>query len=491
MEKNKKIAYLEILIIIFSLSLLYIFLYSFSTSPLYPYYYGGDSAQFQTVGKAWSLGKIPYRDMFDHKGPIVFFINMLGYSITKSSTGIALLQVIFMTCTMFFVFKIGSVCTNNKYYSLAVVIISFVVLCNSYAEGNFTEEYCLPFISGSIYFQIKYLKQIDELKDHIEHKCTYALFYGISIGVCFLTRATNAVGICAGIIIICFHLLYKRKFFNIFQNALFALLGFSIIIIPFCVYFILNNSFYDFIYGTIGFNIEYSAHMESWVKSINGDSVYIYIRTFFSSYSILLTAILALIRRNKIYSMYCFAIGLTETILFLNGALYNQYSIIALPQVALLLNEILLIDCVDRSKSFIRMMLSTMVLMFVFSDIGSIIKRPVDMHNTYKSLNNKGYEELLNIIPQNERDSFVAYGNNDLKEIYLLYDIIPYYKYFVIQDWHSSFSNKTKNDIHDTFLYGDVKWILANGNLNNIEDILNERYLLIDDMNNYRLYRLK
>lgn len=48
--------------------------FSFSTSWLYPYYFGGASAQFLTMGKAWYLGKLPYVDMFDHKGPFIFIV---------------------------------------------------------------------------------------------------------------------------------------------------------------------------------------------------------------------------------------------------------------------------------------------------------------------------------------------------------------------------------------------------------------------------------
>lgn len=36
--------------------------------------FGGDSAQLLTMGKAWYLGKLPYVDMFDHKGPFIFIV---------------------------------------------------------------------------------------------------------------------------------------------------------------------------------------------------------------------------------------------------------------------------------------------------------------------------------------------------------------------------------------------------------------------------------
>ena len=54
------------------LSIGYVYVFSFSTSWPYPYYFGGDSVQFLTMGKAWYLGKLPYVDMFDHKGPFIF-----------------------------------------------------------------------------------------------------------------------------------------------------------------------------------------------------------------------------------------------------------------------------------------------------------------------------------------------------------------------------------------------------------------------------------
>lgn len=61
-------------IVLSVIGILFVCLFSYSTSPLYSGYYGGDSAQFLTIGKAWMLGKIPYKEMFDHKGPFIFLV---------------------------------------------------------------------------------------------------------------------------------------------------------------------------------------------------------------------------------------------------------------------------------------------------------------------------------------------------------------------------------------------------------------------------------
>jgi len=47
-------------------------------SPLYKLYLERDSGVFHYVGWLITQGKIPYRDVWDHKPPVIFFINALG-----------------------------------------------------------------------------------------------------------------------------------------------------------------------------------------------------------------------------------------------------------------------------------------------------------------------------------------------------------------------------------------------------------------------------
>lgn len=74
MKKESKFQKLLMMSIFLLIAIGFVYEFSYSTSLRYPYYYGGDSAQFLTIGKAWSLGKIPYIEMFDHKGPFIFWI---------------------------------------------------------------------------------------------------------------------------------------------------------------------------------------------------------------------------------------------------------------------------------------------------------------------------------------------------------------------------------------------------------------------------------
>ena len=67
-------------------------LFTESTSPLFSGW-GYDSAMFQTIGKYWVEGYLPYVDLYDHKGPMIFFINALGYGL-GGRNGVYIIQVL-------------------------------------------------------------------------------------------------------------------------------------------------------------------------------------------------------------------------------------------------------------------------------------------------------------------------------------------------------------------------------------------------------------
>ena len=156
-------------------SRLFVIFRSYSTSFLFPNNYGNDSAQFQVIGRMWASGKIPYVDCFDHKGPVIFLIDMLGFKLTQSAGGILLIQTVFMFFTLLALY---CMCKDYKYWFL-ILLASIFTMAFSYAEGNLTGEYCLPFLCFTMYLQLKYLQG-----DATEHKPFVAFFYGVAFAVC-------------------------------------------------------------------------------------------------------------------------------------------------------------------------------------------------------------------------------------------------------------------------------------------------------------------
>ena len=55
------------------ISAIFFLLFGFN-SPIYAFNSDHDFQWYMTVGNSLTNGKIPYRDIFEHKGPIVYFV---------------------------------------------------------------------------------------------------------------------------------------------------------------------------------------------------------------------------------------------------------------------------------------------------------------------------------------------------------------------------------------------------------------------------------
>ena len=108
---NKKVI-LTILLIVSILTLLI----CSKNSPLYPYNDWVDGNAFFTMGKGMFNGKVPYKDLFEQKGPLLYLIYVIGYLISHDTfLGVYLLEVISYT-----IFNIKS--------SIIIVIFYFLYL---------------------------------------------------------------------------------------------------------------------------------------------------------------------------------------------------------------------------------------------------------------------------------------------------------------------------------------------------------------------------
>ena len=104
-------------------------------------------------------------------------------------------------------------------------------------------------------------------------------------------------------------------------------------------------------------------------------------------------------------------------------------------------------------------------------------------------------EELLKYIPEDEKNSIVAYNVNS--GFYLQHDIKPVNRFFTMQDWAASRSEKHTNLMLKEYASSNIKWIFVEGDPQKtlIADIINEQYELVDTRNKgaldvvYYLYR--
>lgn len=115
-----------------------------------------DSRVFTTIGKGMANGMVPYRDFFDHKGPLLFFLNFLGYSVSGIH-GVWIIEVIAIFVSVLFSYlTIKSL--FGRFVALLSVSTGFLLLRRWLEGGNLTEEFAMPLICIALYLFISMLR---------------------------------------------------------------------------------------------------------------------------------------------------------------------------------------------------------------------------------------------------------------------------------------------------------------------------------------------
>lgn len=251
MKKNSRISNL---LWAFLLAGVFCLVFSWSTSPLYQVM-GFDSQFFELIGLGVTQGKIPYVHLFDHKGPLLFFINALGFSFGIGKTGVFVLQVIFMTATFFLLYELLLLfVAGDRKKALFAGLLSLLPLIDFITEGNQCEEWMLPFICLSLLCSFRYL-----LSGKREHPAALSLMYGAFFAILFYIRPNDAVMQIGGIYFGLFLVWIVRKDYRqILPNIAMFLAGCVLVSIPIWWYFIARDSVPDFLYGMIIHNMRYA-----------------------------------------------------------------------------------------------------------------------------------------------------------------------------------------------------------------------------------------
>ena len=485
---NKTFLFEKAIVYSFIISLFYIFFLSYSTSPLFPGFFGYDSAQFQFLGKCWVNGIIPPIDIFDHKGPFIFFINAVGFFLTKNPLGIFFIQIIFLSLTIYIFSKILNFYIGNNSFNFQIIILVLIYFGVAYEGGNLTEEYCLPLISISVYLQVIYLYN----NDKNEHNILHSFIYGTTFGICACTRITNSIMVCSGVAVIALLLIKKKLFKNLFLNIVLFFAGFFTFCMPFLIYYYIHGSLYEMFYCAILANIEYKLTLVPWIAHATTKQVLKYLDFFGPSYFFLFIC-LSLFRRKK-YSLVCYYLLTTilETYLFLTSQFFYHYAIITMPQLLLCIAEIVYIrneqNISCKKLNTLCIIFCCIFFWFLLSNIDRIKSSSLKIYDAY--CNQKyGYEELIRHV--NRSDPFVVYGGNTLVHFYIKNNYYSCYRYYILQEWQSSSNVNIKNDIKKLYGTCKAKWILSDNKIDNIKDILNSRYILFSKTKDFKLWKLK
>lgn len=210
-----------------------------------------DSSVFIYIAKVILSGGMPYKDVFDHKGPLIYLIDALGLLINEN-IGIWVIEVITLFVIFFFTYKIAELLKCSYFHSYLTIIFGFWTFAVYFDGGNYTEEYACAFIIVSLYIFLKYL-----ISGTV--KSYEIIISGISFAaVCMLRINMIALWCVVGAFILIDNVKTNNKpeFLRLF--GLF-LLGVAIMILPIFLWLYNNGAFSEFIDCYFKFNFLYSS----------------------------------------------------------------------------------------------------------------------------------------------------------------------------------------------------------------------------------------
>lgn len=193
-------------------------------------YFGHDASIFAYIGFAITKGRPLYTGAWDNKGPVLYLLNALGILIDHRF-GILILEAVAVFITLFFMYKTANLFVSRE-ISLVCSVMSTLSLLSTLEGGNMSEEYALPFTVVGFYFIAKYLKNDLKLK-RIE-----MVVVGMMISAVFMLRLNILAYLACAVLGVIIILLKKKEYKKLGEVALFAFIGFLMVMIPVIIYLV-------------------------------------------------------------------------------------------------------------------------------------------------------------------------------------------------------------------------------------------------------------
>ena len=242
-EKGKNIP-IFVFFLAFCLAILYI---CTASSPRYATNPWNDANTFLTVGRAMTNGFTIYKDIFEHKGPLLYLIHALACFISDTSfTGVYVMQSLSLCVTSFAAYKIASLYVGTGWSVASAVLTCFVTVNSAcYYYGDSAEEFCLPFLMISIYYFCRYFKNTEQ---DLPKRSVFFLVGFFAGCVAMIKFTVIGFWFAWAAYISLYTLFAKKDFKKAVINALVFIGGMVAAIAPWVVYFAVKGGLRDFIY---------------------------------------------------------------------------------------------------------------------------------------------------------------------------------------------------------------------------------------------------
>lgn len=430
-KKDTKVSIVALLII-FITSVICITVCS-KSSPIYAFNNWDDANCFFTVGKAITRDIVMYKDIFEQKGPLLYFLNTLAYLISPTTFfGVYLIEIV--SCFFFLLFTYKTICLfdkTNPYYLIPIISL-FVFSSSALSHGSSAEELCLPLIGFSNYIGFKSI--INNEKISVKN----CFFIGlVASAVLWIKFSLLGFFIGFGLFFLIYYL-YKKWIKDLFIAVCSIFGGVLSLSVPILIYFVVNNAvsdlfevyFYDnlFIYSVDKGANKFFNLYENLSYGLSS-----FVENYVFAIIFILLGIVLLLNRKKQLSYLLVTLISTFFFVYCGGRNYIYYSLVLsvfIPYGVLLLNSIckfllskIKFKVIRKKRTqflTVPLMLILPVLLYLFSPNTYMLKYSKEDLPQFK---------FNEIISQTENPTLLNYDFLD-GGFYTVSNIMPNCKFF-------------------------------------------------------------
>lgn len=454
---------------------------------------GSDNAMYLTMGTALAKGYAPYTEIFDHKGPLLFILQMLPQLFTQgySTFAVFVQEVLFLWACLLVLARMAE---KLGVPALIVQIIYLAVYAPLTDGANLTEEYANLFtLMGFDVMLGVFGEGFDEEKKLFKPACAI----GALAMACFMLRANNALPLCAGVGALALYLIAMKKWSSLGACAAGFVLGCAIVFIPIALWLIVHGAFGEMIYGAFVHNMMYAG-----TQGLS--RMQMLLRDPYGRYSIFMAALtclgaLCVLIRTRRFPLALALVAAAAgggLAAFLSHKFYKHYQMLAAPAAALGAAQML---ALVRDKKWLRRIACGAAALACAA--GLIISG--QRINTQREADYAAMQELTpdaialyEQVPEGDRDRFLAYRVEP--KWYVATKALPCMRFYFLQEILADADPAVMDEIVACYEEEPPLWVVLFYNRpfsppydKRVQEILDTRYEFVDARGQYQLLRLK
>jgi len=457
---------------------------------------GSDNAMYLTMGTAMAKGYVPYSDIFDHKGPLLFLLQMIPQLFTDGYSTLAVFvqEVLFLWACLLVLARMAR---KLGVKAIVVQLIYLAVYAPLVDGGNLTEEYGNLFTLLGLGVMLGVFGE--GMDDRMEKKLfAPALVMGVMSMVCFLLRANNALPLVGAAGALALYLLATKRFAGLGQCAAGYVLGCAVVAVPVIIWLYAQGALGDAIYGAFVHNMMYA-------ETQGGSRLRMLLFEAYGHHAKLAAALACLgaalcaVRTKRCPLALAMVAGAAcgGFAGFISFKFYNHYLMVGVPMAALGAAQMLAFVRERRSsrlKAFHIAAAAVSVLALVVTGVKVNMQREWD-YLAFQSMAPDAVA-LYEQVPQEDRDSFLAYRVEP--KWYVAAKALPSMRFYFLQEILADADPAVMDEIVDTFHTDAPRWVVIFYNRAfgppydpRVQEIFDTRYEFVDARGEYQLLRLK